>query len=62
MCDLKRTLDATVLPLPSFPAILSTMCLIGSLRTGDAFGDWENGVAVVSDCFLSTGQLILSSC
>jgi hypothetical protein len=39
----------------------STILLIGPLRTGDAFWDWKNRVAVVFDCVLPTGKFIVFS-
>jgi hypothetical protein len=56
MCDLKRTLDATVCKCSPELTRNLNQCLLGSLRAGNAIWNGKNGVAVVSHCFISTSQ------
>lgn len=57
MCDLKRTLDATVssiiIPLPEHRVITQNL---GPLRFGDAFWNWEDCFSVIPDCLLPTSM------
>jgi len=55
MCDLKRTLDATVTVPPLFINAAATTS-IGTLRARDAFRDGEDGFAPLLDRFLPTGN------
>jgi hypothetical protein len=54
MCDLKRTLDATV-TIFRFCESLGVDQSLGPLCLGNAFRDRENCVFVVFNCVLSTG-------
>lgn len=55
MCDLKRTLDATVICL-SFVTNATTKALTGTLCTRDAFGDREDSFTPLLDRLLPTGN------
>lgn len=56
MCDLKRTLDATVsLPTASAKAKL-TQFITGSLCARDAFGNWQNCVPALAHRLISAGS------
>ncbi|KAK1232220.1 TFIIH/NER complex ATP-dependent 5'-3' DNA helicase subunit [Marasmius sp. AFHP31] len=56
MCDLKRTLDATVLGFLNLSNCCSYTSIEGTLCARNAFRDWKDGVIVVPHCILSTVQ------
>jgi hypothetical protein len=59
MCDLKRTLDATVSLLVDFSWSELTMATPGPLCTRDAFWYWQDRLAAVFDCVISAGLYLL---
>ncbi|KAG5642195.1 DNA-dependent ATPase of the nucleotide excision repair factor 4 complex [Asterophora parasitica] len=59
MCDLKRTLDATVCSSAlHFLSGCLTQFSLGTLRFGDAVRDWEDSVLAFLDCLIPTGACI----
>ena len=54
MCDLKRTLDATVTDLHFYRTHTVDQSL-GTLRLGNAFWDRENCILAVVNCVISAG-------
>src|ERR1700683_3913275 len=55
MCDLKRTLDATVSVLINSVSGWLTRAIPGPLCTRNAFRNWQNCVAAIFDCLVSAG-------
>ena len=57
MCDLKRTLDATVSIHIATRMTRVITGIPGPLRARDALWNRQDGIIAVSDCFLSAGML-----
>lgn len=56
MCDLKRTLDATVSIVPLETEFYVVIVTSGTLRTRDAFRNWQDCVSSISDRVVPTGE------